>query len=312
MPVFKYRDPNSGEWINVAGGGGGAGESVDAYTKEETLSEETKMVLGLGVDAVPNDVFGVLSRFQNSLGNEYVWAKMGTVWHAERQKSGTFVRFSGDSYYIGTEIEVSNSGVISIKNPTTTTNGSDTVNKYFAKVSSPNTVMYGTSGTQNIYWDTYYDNVVAVGSEGVESYFNSPNANAYGDGYDYLGRLGDAFGGAKVATGNYTGTGAYGASKPNSLTFDFEPKLVFIQCANPNSDYALVTLCLCNPVTEAVTLFNSFGSNGAGNSYYGTRVVVSWSGKSCSFYTTAATSTNKHTLGQMNATNIKYNYIAIG
>lgn len=34
--------------------------------------------------------------------------------------------------------------------------------------------------------------------------------------------------GAKIATGSYTGTGTYGASNPNSLTFDFDPKLVFI------------------------------------------------------------------------------------
>lgn len=32
----------------------------------------------------------------------------------------------------------------------------------------------------------------------------------------------------KLATGSYTGTGTYGASNPNSLTFAFEPKLVFI------------------------------------------------------------------------------------
>ena len=34
--------------------------------------------------------------------------------------------------------------------------------------------------------------------------------------------------GAKIATGSYTGTGTYGSSNPNSLTFDFDPKLVFI------------------------------------------------------------------------------------
>lgn len=59
MPVFKYRDPQTGEWINVAGGGG-AGESVDAYTKEETLSEETKTTLGLGADAVPDDALSAI------------------------------------------------------------------------------------------------------------------------------------------------------------------------------------------------------------------------------------------------------------
>ena len=34
--------------------------------------------------------------------------------------------------------------------------------------------------------------------------------------------------GVKIAVGSYTGTGTYGSSNPNSLTFAFEPKLVFI------------------------------------------------------------------------------------
>ena len=34
--------------------------------------------------------------------------------------------------------------------------------------------------------------------------------------------------GAKIAMGSYTGTGTYGASKPNSITFPFTPKLVWL------------------------------------------------------------------------------------
>lgn len=33
---------------------------------------------------------------------------------------------------------------------------------------------------------------------------------------------------AKIATGSYTGTGTYGSSNKNSLTFDFEPKLLVV------------------------------------------------------------------------------------
>lgn len=33
----------------------------------------------------------------------------------------------------------------------------------------------------------------------------------------------------QIATGSYAGTGTYGASNPNSLTFDFTPKLVYIE-----------------------------------------------------------------------------------
>lgn len=33
---------------------------------------------------------------------------------------------------------------------------------------------------------------------------------------------------AKIATGSYVGTGTYGSANPNSLTFDFVPKLIMI------------------------------------------------------------------------------------
>ena len=51
------------------------------------------------------------------------------------------------------------------------------------------------------------------------------------DGYEYQ-YLGVPFENAvtapKIATGSYTGTGTYGSSNPNSLTFEFDPKIVFV------------------------------------------------------------------------------------
>lgn len=44
---------------------------------------------------------------------------------------------------------------------------------------------------------------------------------------EYLGKLGDK---ARVQVLSYVGTGTYGSSNPNSLTFDFVPKCVFLQC----------------------------------------------------------------------------------
>lgn len=42
---------------------------------------------------------------------------------------------------------------------------------------------------------------------------------------EYLGKLGDK---ARVQFGSYIGTGTYGSSNPNTLTFDFVPKMVFV------------------------------------------------------------------------------------
>lgn len=70
-------------------------------------------------------------------------------------------------------------------------------------------------------------------------YVNSPNANAFPpsvpDGFTYgaLGRLGD---GARIATGSYVGTGTYGSGNPNTLTFEFEPKIVIVYEENYRLD----------------------------------------------------------------------------
>ena len=54
-----------------------------------------------------------------------------------------------------------------------------------------------------------------------------PVANG-GTGVTSLSDLASQMGGAKIQTGSYVGTGTYGASNPCSLTFDFEPTLVWI------------------------------------------------------------------------------------
>lgn len=91
MGVLKYRDPETGEW-RVAGSYTGPvvatsfngrtgdvvpqaadysafyvgrGETVDAYSKEETLSDDTKALLGLEADATPDAAFELLHGAQS-------------------------------------------------------------------------------------------------------------------------------------------------------------------------------------------------------------------------------------------------------
>lgn len=47
---------------------------------------------------------------------------------------------------------------------------------------------------------------------------------------------------SRVATGSYTGTGTYGSSNPNSITFPFTPKLVIIvnSPSNIGNDYGVL------------------------------------------------------------------------
>ena len=89
----------------------------------------------------------------------------------------------------------------------------------------------------------YYMGIDAqlVGSEWIDGigdweYIQSSDRNAYPDsgiqdGYEYqfLGKpLDNAVEASKIETGSYIGTGTYGSSNPNSLTFSFRPKLFFL------------------------------------------------------------------------------------
>lgn len=298
MPVFKYRDPQTGGWINVAGGGGGAanipiqdeppasvdlwvdtseegasGGSVDAYTKEETLSEETKVALGLGADAVPDEAFNLLSKVSSSvagIGNEYVWGKIdyvgtySSVTNVEGANYATMLFINNTST---TELYVSDSfdEVAAGKAPkiaVSATEAASELNGRYVRcitatsehILTDSVYFVPASATWTKWKGTYgYAADSLTRYDGVSfkiiypEYVNSPNANAYGDGYDYLGRLGDAFGGAKIATGSYTGTDTYGASNPNSLTFDFVPRVVFLVASWPisGSTYHAIGLLLC-------------------------------------------------------------------
>ena len=71
---------------------------------------------------------------------------------------------------------------------------------------------------------------------GETIYYQSSDRNAYPDSgtvdgltYQYLGVPFQKFPTMpQIATGSYTGTGTYGSSNPNSLMFDFNPKLIII------------------------------------------------------------------------------------
>lgn len=96
--------------------------------------------------------------------------------------------------------------------------------------------------------------------------------------------------GVKIATGSYTGTGTYGSSHPNSLTFEFEPKLVFIT-GNSGSDRGIFIL----------------GQGRAELSSSYVTFYVSLSGKNMSWHSNSGDAQN-----QLNMNNKTYYYVAIG
>lgn len=75
----------------------------------------------------------------------------------------------------------------------------------------------------------------------------------------------------KVAFGNYTGTAKYGSSNPNSLTFDFAPRIVWIYAMlNGSSISDENTVFVCDNMTTSyalrggtsATLYSKKSSNG--------------------------------------------------
>lgn len=114
-----------------------------------------------------------------------------------------------------------------------------------------------------------------------------------------LAQLAAAFAGrAKIETGSYTGTGTYGSSNPNSLTFSFIPKFVIvIEDYTASGTYQLTNGLFVNPGRSGVYQYTSTGAGAA--------LRLTWSDATLSWYGTSA-------LIQLNTNNRNYVYVAIG
>lgn len=118
--------------------------------------------------------------------------------------------------------------------------------------------------------------------------------------------------GVKIATGSYKGTGTYGASNPNSLTFEFEPKLVFMfkdkfpvyGSVSSTTSYPVYGTTIGMTTTYSRSLFNIYGRR-SGDDYY-LYAKKSSDGKTLSWYHEARAD------DQMNDSGVTYRYIAIG
>lgn len=100
--------------------------------------------------------------------------------------------------------------------------------------------------------------------------------------------------GAQIAIGSYTGTGQYGAGSPNSLTFDFVPKLVIV--SNRNDIYY-------GGCAWFAGMPKAFSHNSGTTAYM---VNLTWSGKTISWHATDGDAQ------QLNTQGVRYDYIAIG
>lgn len=95
---------------------------------------------------------------------------------------------------------------------------------------------------------------------------------------------------SKVHPGAYTGSGTYGSGNPNSLTLEFEPKMVIVQGTSGRM------AVMIKPSGVGISI-------GASDS---TTLNVTWDGKSVSWYN------GVNDANQMNTSNETYSYTAFG
>ena len=117
---------------------------------------------------------------------------------------------------------------------------------------------------------------------------------------EYLGKLGDK---ARVQVVSYVGTGRSGADNPNSLTFDFIPKLLFINNDFESAYYICLTLFGAK-LTDTYKPYAFFDA--AGNLRYPDSSYARKNGKNIQWYSL------RNAYVQANGSGLKYIAIAIG
>ena len=176
------------------------------------------------------------------------------------------------------------------------------------------TTTHGSAYTDFPQGKTYFiPSDATTGSEGSTSYdiTNYVTKRQLVTGYaaipagttiEYLGKLGDK---ARVQVVSYVGTGTYGESNPNSLTFDFVPKMVIIRANGAAHVFIYTLLFLPGTLTKTFQengYVNLIGDSEPGLSDAYARV----SGRTLAWY-----AANSYSL-QANYSGAKYTAIAIG
>lgn len=168
-----------------------------------------------------------------------------------------------------------------------------------------------------------YGNGYANGSAGLRPCFLLPTtftatyyvdtagnvypSQEYTTASDFYDLWGNVIPTVKIATGSYVGTGTYGTSNPNTLMFQFEPKMLFI-AANDNRTAYNATACI---VCAAKNFTVMYPYNSA-SSWSGGHCSVNLSGNSVSWWMTDKYGSSDPQDIQFNRSGFTYHYVAIG
>lgn len=119
--------------------------------------------------------------------------------------------------------------------------------------------------------------------------------------------------GVKVVSGSYKGTGTYGQDNPNSLTFSFKPKILFIAgkaCTYKNyTNDGIAVVVISNSIFFPYFLFVPPN----GGNHFSENAILS-RGETVSWYQTKTNNmeSNDRAAAQFNVSGSYYKYVAIG
>lgn len=259
----------------------GVAQMGTALNKANLLTDATAAALGLTGDPTVNDALGYLA----DVTNWHVWEKRSTVYSPVIQNTATGAKEIIDATSTSALVSVSYSSelnvdpgtlAVSLKDPQTVAISYDTYTaaevlngKYFLMNTNrwTNELIYcesltsvtrennGSSYPYVVILNGTYSIISSTGEANSEllGYVGSQDPNAYpqdgeqdGVHYVYVKQMGEA--GVKIETGSYKGTGTYGASDPNILSFSFAPKFVWIYARRQDN-------------SEIMAVNNSYGSS---------------------------------------------------
>lgn len=157
---------------------------------------------------------------------------------------------------------------------------------------------------------------IIFSSDAEYIYYTDSSGNVYSEQEyetmltDVLGNLiaipaGQIKDGVKIETGSYTGTGTYGASNPNSLTFGFVPSYILVFAEYMDTTTRCLYWMQIFWDISLVPVFNTYeNANGNLSNYF--PCTGSFSGTNVSWHSA------KLADQQMNRASVVYHYIAIG
>ena len=302
------------------------------------LKAQTAALFGLDETAVPDDVLVFLGKY-----NQHWWMTATDAYEINKN-TGRTVYFTGNhrtntvTYADSITFDAS-TGAITLVAPQTveivdgtddelSAQGEILLGKYVTHVflsgTGPATdeVYFIPEGASVIGNATYGNSYVNIAvwqrvtldwQQATIQYIMADSQDAYpetgtvnGVTYQYLGVPFDkSVTAPRLAVGSYMGTGTYGADNPTSLTFEFEPQLLFVF---PNDSW----LFNGNRRLTAVRGQKATSLRDASSSSVYIPVVLNWDGKTVSWYTTLGEMDAVSGADQLNAGNAEYFYAALG